>query len=128
MQTKRKSTLGSLSGIVLGAVGIVGGLLLWKILKGHEYSLDSADGSVARAVKHLRTTSKNAKKVSPNPKASKVTQLLKVMKRGVSYTQVQLEKLTDIPYRSVRRYVDTLILQKKVASSGYGRGKVFKKV
>ena len=61
-------------------------------------------------------------------KGGNAEKLLEVMKKGQEYSQVQLGKVSKIPYRSVRRYIDSLIKQKKVEAKGYGKGKRFVKV
>ncbi len=60
-------------------------------------------------------------------KQDKAHALLKIMKTGQTYTQVELQELSDIPYRSVRRYIDALVKDQKIKAKGYGKGRKFSK-
>lgn len=60
-------------------------------------------------------------------KNDKAHALLKIMKAGKSYTQVELQELSSIPYRSVRRYIDALVKDQKITAVGYGKGRKFSK-
>jgi predicted HTH transcriptional regulator len=61
-------------------------------------------------------------------KLGNAKKLLEFMKKGKEYTQVMLEEISKIPYRSVRRYIEALLKQGKIIASGYGKGKHFRRV
>lgn len=91
---------------------------------------------VPKSAKEIRTTTKSLRRASSGRRQSKLVkeklkksdELLKKLRRGREYTQVEIQELSKIPYRSVRRYVDELLTQGKLEANGYGKGKRFKKV
>jgi len=140
----RKRDVLALAGVVVGAAGIVAlGFLLKKFLSNAKVEKFEENlvakivenspikgGSKAKARK--QKSKKVAKKVVKRNtskraivKGGNASKLLKVMKRGQEYSQVELEKMSKIPYRSVRRYVESLVGQQKVMAEGYGKGKRF---
>lgn len=103
--------------------------LVKKVAKLNIKPVKVAKASVKKIVKKsnkkVGTKSVKATKVA---KATKTNGLLKVMEKGRGYTQLELSKTAKIPYRSIRRYIDTYVKSKKIVESGYGKGKRFTKV
>lgn len=89
---------------------------------------------VEKVAKKVATSAKKAKKsVAKQAKKSiaavsgKAADVLSAMTKNKQYTQKELADLTNIPYRSIRRYVEELVTGKKISENGYGKGKRFMK-
>lgn len=131
----------TIAGVVAGVAGVVTlGLLLKKFIankKVEQFEEELVQTIVEKSPFHaieLRKKSKGSKvklrKVSilATAKLGNAKKLLDFMKREKEYTQVMLETISKIPYRSVRRYIDILSKQGKIVATGYGKGKKFMKV
>lgn len=81
---------------------------------------------VAAEKKTVKKASKVVKKVA-SELSEKAAQILKSMEAAREYTQTELATVSQIPYRTVRRYVEDLVKSGKVAEKGYGKGKRFVK-
>lgn len=130
------------TGFLLG-LGLIAaaGLAIYMVSKNREvaHDIENKDKSKKFAgSKKIRTTerasiahlskrrkSKKKKTKLVQEKLRKSDAMLKKLKPGVEYTQIEIQKLTKIPYRSVRRYVNELIDQNKLIAKGYGKGKRF---
>lgn len=128
----RKSALFLAAGAVAGTIGLLGAALLLKRFRGVKVVADAEDRLVDEIMKvalpkRTRKSKKVTKKtsVAVKQKKSKTGSLLSKMKKGSAYTQVELAELANIPYRSVRRYVESLVAEKKLETLGYGKGKKF---
>jgi hypothetical protein len=130
----RNGKLLAVVGIVAGAVGILGAALLFRKFRSVKVVADAEDRLVEEVMrvalpKRIKPKSKKGKKVSvlTKQKLGKAGEVLRKMKAGNSYTQIELEQLTKIPYRSIRRYVEVLHKEGKIITEGYGKGKKFSK-
>jgi hypothetical protein len=139
----RKGGIVVFAGIALGAVAVVGAALLLQKFRKNKYVAEAEDQLVERVLAIARKSriapaKSVAKKIKPKKsvkskkadahavaKKGKEQLLAKKMKKGVSYSQIELAEMSGIPYRSVRRYVEELVAQGKVSASGYGKGKTF---
>lgn len=137
----RKRDVLAVAGVVAVAAGVVAlGFLLKKFLSNTKVE-KFEENLVARIVENspikgivMRKSRKRQAEKAPVKRKSatlvavrsgNATKLLAVMKKGHEYSQVELGKVSKIPYRSVRRYIDLLIKSKKVQAQGYGKGKRF---
>lgn len=146
----RKRDIVTFTGVIVGAAGVIAlGFLLKKFIankKVEQFEEDLVAAIVDKSPFHGITQTKkisaketvvnkivvkkpNGRKVSvlAVAKLGNAKKLLEFMKKGAEYTQVMLENLSKIPYRSVRRYIDVLTKQGKIIATGYGKGKKFTK-
>ncbi|MCC7303973.1 hypothetical protein IT418_00970 [bacterium] len=122
----------TVAGVVVGAAGIIAvGFLLRKFIGNkqveafEEKLVEKIVESSPFKSQRKRTVKKKSKLVVA--KLGNAKKLLSVMKKGKEYTQVMLVSVSKISYRSVRRYIETLVQQGKIVTRGYGKGKKFVK-
>ena len=131
MYMHKDNSMDILLGFAAGALALVGvAFVLKKACDVGVIDVEKVKKIDEKLVKQVRTFAKKSTvKVSKlvKQKKQKALDLLKYMKKATHYTQVELVKLTSIPYRSVRRYVDELIKEGKLLAKGYGKGKKFVK-
>jgi hypothetical protein len=135
----RRRDVVALAGVVAGAAGVITlGFLLKKFLSSkrvEKFEEELVERIIENSPIHGITAGKKRSKRSAKVQGSRLVKqkrdsaakLLASMKRGQSYTQVELVDKSGIPYRSVRRYVELLAKEGKLRSMGYGKGKKFTK-
>lgn len=127
-----------LAGIGLGIIGVVVSLTLVKRL-GFPGIVGAGagnmlDNELVKKFKKLGVPKKRVvKKIKRHTllvekKQNKSLFLWRLMKPGRGYTQIELQEISHVPYRSVRRYVESLLVAKKIKAVGYGKGRRFSKV
>lgn len=89
------------------------------------FHIPSGELSVASSTPIIHETPAKKSSSLVKQKHDKAQALLKLMKAGKAYTQVELQELSNIPYRSVRRYIEALIRDQKITAEGYGKGRKF---
>lgn len=111
---------------ILAGLGAIAGFLLWKKSKKVEQLrmelFDYEPQSESSFPKQMQKRNKLVKQ-----KESRASKLLKKLEAGRAYTQVEIQKLSKVPYRTVRRYVEELLGHDLLVASGYGKGKRFSK-
>lgn len=142
----RNREISAVAGILVGVAGIVAlGLLLKKFssnkkIEAFEENLvekivEYSPFKKVKKQKSKKIVTTLKKRIVASRKKSKLAvaklgnakKLLSFMKKGKEYTQVMLEEVSKIPYRSVRRYIEVLEDQGRIIASGYGKGKKFLK-
>lgn len=133
----RKRDVLTFGGVIVGAAGVlVAGLILKKFIankKVEKFEEELVSAIIEKSP--IKITTPKKKKQSKSRKESKLAKtkqgnalrLLKYFKPGVMYSQVELVDKSGIPYRTIRRYTEFLLQQKKIMASGYGKGKKFQK-
>lgn len=137
----RSKEISALTGIIVGAAGVVAlGFLLKKFLSNKKVEqfeeklvakiVENSPFSREKRSKPKKKNTSIAKRKSKAvvAKLGNAKNLLAMMKKGKEYSQIMLENISNISYRSVRRYIDVLVKQGKVTAKGYGKGKKFMKV
>lgn len=121
-----KKVLALAGGLVAAVVGV---LFVKELLSPHNKVSETVDTIIRQVKKKVTKKRAPLKKSNPTKTAtpSSHAKLLSVMKKGTQYTQVELQSISKIPYRSVRRYVESLVSAGKISETGYGKGKRFTK-